>query len=209
MSNAPPTNWGPPDPNESSRPIIKPSATRKSAWRFATSSAATPPPRPAPACAPKPEPKMAKNVDNESLTRWGATPENADNDEPLTRWGPPEPQRPQKGPADRYLNITTGPAGIQYSVGSSNAQNNSFDSGNDAAVAVSAEWDADPNSNGEGASDEEVVGWDDTVFLPVDITIRSLKDDLVEIAQEHGVSIDYKDNTLRIRADTQDQLCTA
>ncbi|KAJ3131806.1 hypothetical protein HDU90_007714 [Geranomyces variabilis] len=152
---------------------------------------------------------MAKNVDNESLTRWGATPENADNDEPLTRWGPPEPQRPQKGPADRYLNITTGPAGIQYSVGSSNAQNNSFDSGNDAAVAVSAEWDADPNSNGEGASDEEVVGWDDTVFLPVDITIRSLKDDLVEIAQEHGVSIDYKDNTLRIRADTQDQLCTA
>ncbi|KAJ3174660.1 hypothetical protein HDU87_007032 [Geranomyces variabilis] len=216
MSSPPLTRWGPPYPNQSSRPIVKLSAVRKSAWRFATSSAATAPPRPTPASAPpvpKTEPAATKNADdNKPLTRWGPAPEAAADDEPSTRWGAPEPPKPQEGPSNRYLNITTGPAGIQYSVGHAYAQNKNTDSANDAAVAASAEWDGGSNANGEGeqeASDEETVGWDDTVFLPVDITIESLMDNLLEIAEEHRVSIDYKENTLRIRADTQEQLCAA
>ncbi|KAJ3167515.1 hypothetical protein HDU87_001508 [Geranomyces variabilis] len=135
-----------------------------------------------------------------------------DDNQPLTRWVVHDSQDVSQQPTPYLYNETlgTGPESAPVTVYAPDIP--ILDDTNDTLLAAVGEPDDDvmylDDDDEQEWCDGEVVGWDDTVFLPLGIQLEPLGDVLVAIATDDEIQIDYnrKENTLRIRADTKEGL---
>ncbi|KAJ3172648.1 hypothetical protein HDU88_005978 [Geranomyces variabilis] len=138
-----------------------------------------------------------------------------DEDQPLTRWVTSDTEDATPPPTPYLYNDTIGTALGGPAMPEYEPSIPILDDTHDPNLAAMGDPDDEPHyvpeDYGQEWYDGELVGWDDTVFLPLGIQLDLLGDDLVQIATDDEVQIDYhrKDNTLRIRADTQERLAEA